>query len=73
MERYANFGQEYFQVFATQVLLSRNPDFLKNFAAPNARVRVDSCERIIVVTRLEVRFFLFGELHGHPRYNGWTN
>jgi hypothetical protein len=73
VERYANFGQEYLQVLATQVLLSRNPDFFKNFAAPNARVRVDSCERIVVITRLEVRFFLLRELHSHPRHNRWDN
>ena len=69
VERYANFGQEYFQVLAAQVLLSRNPDLIKDFAAANAGVCVDSCKRIIVVARLEVRFFLFGELHGHPSHN----
>ena len=73
VERHANFSQEYFQVFATQVLLSRNPDFLKYFTASNARVRIDSCKRIIVITRLEVRFFLFGQLRGHPRHDPWTN
>lgn len=42
MERYTDFRQEYLQVFAAQILLRRNADFLKNVATPNTRIRVDS-------------------------------
>ena len=69
MERYANFGQEYLQVLATQVLLSNGPHFLENLTAPNAGVCVDARKRIVVIARLEVGFLLPGKLRSHPRDN----
>jgi hypothetical protein len=69
MERYANFGQEYFQVLAAQVLFSNNPHFLEYLTAPDAGVCVDARKRIIVIARLEVGFLLPGKLRSHPRNN----
>lgn len=67
MEGYTNFRHEYLQVLAAQVLLRRNADFLKDVATPNARVRVDSRKRIIVIPGFEVGLFLLGELGSRPR------
>jgi hypothetical protein len=67
MECYTNFGQEYLQVLAAQVLLCRDADFLKDVATPNAWVCVNTRKRIVVIPGFEVRLFLLGELGCNPR------
>ena len=68
VERHANFCQKYLQVFAAQVLFRRNADFLQNVTTPDAGVRVNPRERIIVIPRFKVRLFLLGELRTHPSH-----
>lgn len=72
MERHADFRQEYLQVLAAQVLLRRDAHFLKDVATPDARIRVDSRERIVVIPGFEVRLFLFRELRRHPGDNRYV-
>jgi hypothetical protein len=52
-------------------LFRRDANFLQDFATPDAGIRIDPRERIIIIPRFEVGLFLLGELctrPGHKRY-----
>jgi hypothetical protein len=72
VERYTNFRQEYLQVLAAQVLLRHNANLLKDVATPDARIRVDPRERIVVIPGFEVGLLLLGELRSHPSDNRYV-
>lgn len=66
VERYADLGQEHFQVLTTEVLLCSISNSFKGLAARNTRLGVHTSERYVVVPRFEVTLLLLRQLQCKP-------
>jgi len=53
-------------------LFRRDANFLQDVATPDAGIRVDPRERIIVIPRFEVSLFLLGELCTRPSHKRYV-